>query len=777
MESAPIKPHRPPKLRPSRFSGSRRSLAFPFLSGRLSKEKRNEIRVAIIFVSLIIIPVGFLGYFSWRAIENEKLLSQKRLQESYRQFARLAGREIDDELEEVEDSWAKVIKKAFKKSEPGRIAETIADRIERKPLISSCFELVAPGRVAYPPDVSLHQQVLPVEPMATESFVREHAVFEKLSSTGEEYEYGSFELDRAIACYQEILSEVTHPQLRAMAESAIGRALIKKGDYSQALATFQNLLVQYPEARDLNKMYVRFLAQYQIAVCLENLEKDQQALEALLRLNQDLFDRSDAINTLQYSYFLDQIRSLAARLLASPKLSDAAGFQARFDKLAERNKKRISQMYFLQLLDRQLSKAAIKRKHYSSRLHYVSDQADGEPYLLVYRFIPDPSESYVTGLVALQIDLTRLSHRLFPAILRNLKRSEKVTLIILNEKNEQVIGTAGPAGDPIATRTLAPPFDFWQVAVYLNDASTLSRRFDIRAALGLWVVSLLLLSVLFGAYLFVRRARREAYLSRMKSTFVSNVSHELRTPLASIKMLAELLERQLAHRSPGRSQSSAARSQQYLSVIRRECDRLARLIENLLSFSRIEHGIKQYHFEYEDPGVVLRMVIDSFRPHAEAQGFSVSAEIPEDLPEVKMDADAISQVMLNLLSNAVKYSDEVKEIRVRAYQDGQQLLVEVSDRGIGIDSSELPKIFNDFYRVDQRLNAQKQGGVGLGLTLVRQIVHAHGGEVNVESEVGKGSTFSFSLPLVAGEEAAPTASPNAGTESLNHIESHTGMES
>jgi two-component system, OmpR family, phosphate regulon sensor histidine kinase PhoR len=188
-------------------------------------------------------------------------------------------------------------------------------------------------------------------------------------------------------------------------------------------------------------------------------------------------------------------------------------------------------------------------------------------------------------------------------------------------------------------------------------------------------------------------------------------------------------------------------AEQYLSVIRRECDRLGRLIENLLAFARIERGMEQYHFEYEDPAIVVRMAVESFRPHAEAQGFRLDLDIVEPLPDICLDADAIVQVVLNLLSNAVKYSDAMKDICVRVYCDGSQVAVEVTDCGIGIDVAEVPKIFDDFYRVDQRLNTQKQGGMGLGLTLVRHIVRAHGGRVNVRSEVGKGSTFVVMLPI------------------------------
>jgi signal transduction histidine kinase len=745
------------------------------------KKQRNAIGMAMIFLGLIIVPSGLLGYFSWRALENEKLLSRERLQESYRQFARLAGREIDEELEKVEKRSVAAVKEIHKKNEPGPSVKDLHELVESEPLIAAVFLLTAPGKVVYPSDLSLREEsALPAparafEPGENEFYFREHEIFNQLVEHGEKCEYRTYDLDGAIASYSEVLSEVSNPQLRAIAESYIGRALQKKGDWAAALTTFQNLLANHPERRDLNGMDLRFLAQYQTAVCLENLERDQEAIAALLRLHRDLLERSDAISTEQYAYFLELIRALAPRLLSSPELTGRADYRARFNALAEQNKKRNSQKYFLQLLDQELNEMVFKRKHYKPKFRYVSDEADGEPYLLAYQPLPDPGGIYVTGLLGLQIDLAQLRQQLFPAILRELKFSEQVTLVILSEKGDYVIGTARPAGQPIAVQALAEPFDFWQVAVHLSDTQTLSQQMDFRTTLGLWLISLLLLSILSGAYLFVRRARREAYLSQMKSTFVSNVSHELRTPLASIKMLAELMEMQHQGRLTASAENYQEKTGKYLSVIRRESDRLGRLIENVLDFSRIERGFKQYDFEYEDPAVVLRQAVESFRPQAEASGFLLAVEIAKDLPEVRMDADAISQVMLNLLSNAVKYSDEVKKIHVRAYRDGALVVVEVADRGIGIDAAEIPKIFRDFYRVDQRLSSQKQGGMGLGLTLARHIIRAHGGDISVRSEVGRGSTFIFTLPIPPVHVTTPlpgrprTAKPRMQRESIVNV--------
>lgn len=709
----------------------------------------NEIRMGLIFLGLILIPSGLLAYFSLLAIENEKLLSKERLQESYSQFARLATREIDDELEDVEKRWSSAVRRIIDKDVRIPAPEELDELTQTEPLIAACYLLTAPGKVAYPPDLSLREAGSSSEqaPMESELFHREHELFNRLVTRGEELEYLSYDLKGAIATYREIAAQVTSPQLRAMAESYVGRALMKQGEWTEALTTFQDLLVKYPEMRDLNKMYLRFPAQYQIAVALDNLERDQEAVETLFRFNQDLLERSDVISPLQYSFFLDQIRNLAPRLLASPELSVSQSYQAELEALAEQSKKHIREKYFLQLLDRKLYEMVIARKEYKAKFRYVSEEADGDPFLLAYRALPDPSGIYTTGLLGLQINLEQLRQKLFPTILRNLKSSDQVTLAILNESGDYVIGTARSTEPPIAVRTLEEPFEFWQVAVYLSEAAPAAQRWDFRTTLSLWLISLLLLSILLGAYIFIRRARREAYLSQMKSTFVSNVSHELRTPLASIKMLAELLEMQLAGQSATASENFKARAENYLGIIRRECSRLGRLIENVLDFSKIERGVKQYSFEYEDPAAVVRMAVDSFRPHAEEQGFTLALDIAEPLPELRLDADAISQVILNLLSNAVKYSDAVKDIRVRAYQKNTNVVIEVSDRGIGIAAAELSKVFDDFYRADQRLNSQKQGGMGLGLTLARQIVRAHGGEISVRSEVGHGSTFTFTLPI------------------------------
>jgi signal transduction histidine kinase len=398
---------------------------------------------------------------------------------------------------------------------------------------------------------------------------------------------------------------------------------------------------------------------------------------------------------------------------------------------------------------------SFRRKRFMPRTQYLSARAEGDPFLLVYRAVPDAERIFVTGILAAEIDLQELQKELFAA-LRNLNTETHGAVAILGSGGGVVIGAEAAKGTLMATQDLMPPFDFWQVAIYLGDVPTAMERLDLRRTLWLWLVCLMLLSILFGGYWFILRARRQAYLSRAQTTFVSNVTHELRTPLTSIKMFAELLDIQMAEAPHAAQAGFPKNAAQYLGLIQQECDRLGRLIDRVVHFSRMERRAEQYEFEPQDIGEIVTRSVESFRPHANAHSFRLELSVEDSLPEVSLDADAISQVMLNLLTNAVQYSVHEKEIRVRVERQAWGVAIAVSDRGIGIRPRDLHRVFDKFYSTWRRMDSRTQGGLGLGLTISREIARAHGGDIQVQSEVGCGTTFTVMLPahIPAGVESA-----------------------
>jgi signal transduction histidine kinase len=277
------------------------------------------------------------------------------------------------------------------------------------------------------------------------------------------------------------------------------------------------------------------------------------------------------------------------------------------------------------------------------------------------------------------------------------------------------------------------------IGLHGTTIADISRRFARNQFLILGALSLLMGG---GMILTYRNVSRELALAKLKSDFVSNVSHELRTPLALIRLYAETLEL-------GRI-SNPGKHQEYYEIIRKESERLTSLINNILDFSRIEAGKKEYSFCETDVADLVRSTLESYRFEIEHNGFHFEQKIDDNLPPLQVDREAIARSLLNLVNNAVKYSAREKYLGVYLYHQSGSVNLEVVDHGIGIPEKEQPKIFEKFYRVGDPLVHNTKGS-GLGLSLVRHIVRAHGGEVTVESAPGHGSKFIITLPVQASE--------------------------
>jgi signal transduction histidine kinase len=257
-----------------------------------------------------------------------------------------------------------------------------------------------------------------------------------------------------------------------------------------------------------------------------------------------------------------------------------------------------------------------------------------------------------------------------------------------------------------------------------------------------YLATAILLSVAsFSAWLLNRDIRREARLARLRSQFVSSVSHELKTPIAAIRAYAELIDM-------GRAQGPREMSE-YLKIIMGESERLSRLVEGVLEFSKLEQGKRLYRFDPISLEEVVRSAAHALEYSLGSGEFQLHFDLDPSLPRVSADRDALEQAVVNLLSNAMKYSGGNREIDLTLRREGDRAVIRVRDRGIGIAPEDHSRIFESFYRaplIDGRLVP----GTGLGLTLVDHIVKAHRGRVLVESQIGEGSTFSILLPIPEG---------------------------
>ena len=225
-----------------------------------------------------------------------------------------------------------------------------------------------------------------------------------------------------------------------------------------------------------------------------------------------------------------------------------------------------------------------------------------------------------------------------------------------------------------------------------------------------------------------------------QSDLIAEIVHEMRTPLTSIVAYADLMQRQ---------DTTLFQCSQFASIIQCEAERISEITNNFLDLARLESGRASLAQDPVDMSTVIHMAVNVLRPQADARQITLLVDVPETLPSVRGDAQRLHQVMLNLLSNAVKYCQPGDHVTVTAIEKQDYLSVSVADTGPGIATDALPHIFERFYRVPGTEN--KAVGTGLGLSITQHIVEAHGGQINVSSKEGEGTTFKFTLPIQSGQ--------------------------
>jgi len=291
---------------------------------------------------------------------------------------------------------------------------------------------------------------------------------------------------------------------------------------------------------------------------------------------------------------------------------------------------------------------------------------------------------------------------------------------------------------PDITVPLAPYLPHWQVATYVLDSPLTAQSGQSFFLLSVLLLSIFVAAIILGGSLLTWQAHRNMISAQQKTSFVSNVSHELKTPLTSIRMFAELL-REDRIKDP-------EKKGHYLKVIVAESQRLTRLVNNILDFSRLEQGRKQYHLKELELSGYLRYILETQRLRVQEVGMILDNQIPEAEYKVQTDEDAIEQVLLNLLDNAIKYASDGKELTVDLVPHEDHLKVRVMDRGPAVPAKHRTRIFDKFHRVDSSLTSRHPGS-GLGLSIARTIMRDLNGDLLYEPREGGGSCFTVLFPF------------------------------
>ncbi len=378
----------------------------------------------------------------------------------------------------------------------------------------------------------------------------------------------------------------------------------------------------------------------------------------------------------------------------------------------------------------------------------------GTPYQVVATLGPTPPGSLSPTVVfGFLVNLDWVRRHYIPAVTAQVARMTEapgVVLTIVDANGSALVGSSGvPAGTPFRDRAFAPfffdpslvlvdpPEDLssapWTArAVAVADPTLVAARQGAQRTLTLVIASTLLLVLGFG--LTIRGARLNAQLAEMRATFVSTITHELKTPVATLRAIGENL-------ATGRAASPQA-SQQFGRIAVQETTRLARLVENLLAYSRITDVTEAYTFERVSLAELVDDALREFTIPLARDAFALQVDIPPDLPPARGDRLALSLALSNVIDNAIRYSRGVHAITISARSDGGTVQLSVADRGIGIAPDALPHVTRKFYRV----TGSPVPGNGLGLAIVDRVVTDHGGQLQIASAPGTGTTVTLHLP-------------------------------
>lgn len=392
-----------------------------------------------------------------------------------------------------------------------------------------------------------------------------------------------------------------------------------------------------------------------------------------------------------------------------------------------------------------LAKGKVKQQAAALEESGISDHASGwipwfeENNLYILGWLRDRQGNRIYGL---ELEVMALLSRLlidFPA-------SESIpngmVFALVDGGGRFLTQAGGTLSDvsikPDFTVSLAPELPHWQVSVFFVDPKAIAetgREFTILSGL---LLGILILAIISGGTMLTWQAFRNQKDAQRKTSFVSSVSHELKTPLTSIRMYAELL-------SEGRI-NSAEKVGRYLQVIVSESQRLTRLVNNVLDFSRLEQGKKKYHLERIEMVGFLKEMIKTHRLQIESSGMELETTFSPGKMVLRTDRDSIEQVLLNLIDNAIKYAVSGKELLLAVDTRQDYCEIHFMDRGPGIPTGHRKEIFEKFHRVDDSITSRKPGS-GLGLSIARRLLRDLGGDLQYIPRNKGGSCFTILLPL------------------------------
>ena len=664
-------------------------------------------KIIVIFFLAIFLPSLIVGYLSLNTFSKRRE-AVKKLLESNLWISGETG------LKSVEGALLEHEKKALKSENFIRL---IQSKKADQTFFGQFFLLDANYKIIFPKTGSENALEIQWEKEMPNS------QFAQFFKRAEFSEFSQKNYTRAAELYKECTLSAPSKQHRAIAFEGLGRCLLSSKKYDEANKVYNELSKNYGQFQNKAGHPYGIIAAFQLYEIAKENKEEENSHRILLDLYEKIREGTWLINISTYDFYIAEIESIIGKQNKQSPYRQTLIFTDFLEKnTIPKIKEKLS-----------MSRAAGEVE--PGRLPIALEK---DFFLVSYVILPNfqLGQTFYGGFCW---DLNLLKNQIIPKVLEDITKDSGLDFKIVDERGQNI--TTGKE-ELESKESLALAFRIfplpWKLLVSHPEIKTLektaSREIFFYGVLLFVIVALMLL----GAVLIVRDISRESETTRLKTEFVHNISHELKTPLTLIRLYGETLQR--------KENLTNEEKKDCYEIITKESERLSHLINNVLDFSRIEMGRKEFDFTKGNLADVIQDTLESYRYHLEKKGFVIHKDIAQNLPEINFNAEAIASVLINLLSNAMKFSLKEKEVTVKLFREDGNVVLQVADKGIGIAPKDIPKIFLRFYQSENK-NVSEARGSGLGLTLVKHITEAHNGRIQVESEPGNGSTFSVILPI------------------------------
>jgi signal transduction histidine kinase/tetratricopeptide (TPR) repeat protein len=691
-----------------------------------------------IFFIVVFLPSLLLAVFGIRAIYNEKYKLRQRTFEEQRKFLSDVKSEITTFIEKKSSNLKGLSSSpGFREGDLRAIRSAVLAGLQSESLVG---EIVVWRIVGEPWLPALQERPPDSVPFAVPD--RWRALGPELKET-ETWEFARREYSRAISLYRQLMSGAQDRRVRAWLLNRIARCEAKRENHGEAIAIYRSLIEDFTDIPTESGRPLELVSRLELLDAFLADKAMTRFFEGSLEAYSRLQDNPWSLSSALFQFYADMLREKIGEALTSAAPAPVpTGYRAAVENHQKLIEKKMSAWRLARAVQTDilpgLARGLEGQGPEEIPVLKTAFAFEGDDVLAFVVPLPSPNKEFLGELVRTE----NLKGLLDSLVSRS--SLPGVALLVRSNLTGRVVESPHsqdpPTTRPVLTDVFQGSFLPWQLE--LHPTGPERPEVPIYGNIFFWIILALLVILFIGSGLVVRTIVQEANLLKLKSDFVASVSHEFKTPLTAMGAILEHLLRG--------DVKDPARTREYIGILRHDSDRLKRLVKNVLDFSKIEDGKREYRPRPTDVVQLVEREVRAFEKESGIEGLRIGLQSDDDVPSVPLDEEAIGQALHNILDNAVKFSsrDGAIDVEVRIKSDTVEIVVQ--DSGIGIPENELKRVFEKFYR-GKRAASVSPTGTGLGLALVRHIVDAHHGDVVIQSRPGQGCRVSLILPVRRGE--------------------------